>query len=186
MRTIACWNVGVYFNDMLSIFTSKSKSSDRHSSNRTRQHSVPKSIYICIFTFETPRMLTGVRMECRANDVYPRNVYYKSVRYIDENTQDIMSHIIYHYGTSQICSSRSTFNPQWIEIEIFPGQLAPSIAERVFKQKLISLMDFMLKIVQDKVCRDRYNFARPTFTKNILILLLRIPVIWWESANYYY
>lgn len=54
--------------------------------------------------------------------------------------QDAMTYVR-HYGTADLFIT-FTCNPQWIEIrqELFPG-----ITARVFKQKLKSLMDFIVK-----------------------------------------
>lgn len=74
--------------------------------------------------------------------------YVGSPRHMHEYAQDAMSYVR-HYGTPDLFIT-FTCNPQWIEIrqELFPGQ-SPidrhDITARVFKQKLKSLMDFIVK-----------------------------------------
>ncbi|KAF0694048.1 ATP-dependent DNA helicase, partial [Aphis craccivora] len=74
--------------------------------------------------------------------------YIGSPRHMHEYAQDAMSYVR-HYGTADLFIT-FTCNPQWIEIkqELYPG---PSpihrhdITARVFRQKLKSLMDFIVK-----------------------------------------
>ncbi|XP_069968843.1 uncharacterized protein [Bactrocera oleae] len=74
--------------------------------------------------------------------------YIGSPRHMHEYAQDAMSYVR-HYGTADLFIT-FTCNPQWIEIkqELFPGQ-SPidrhDITARVFRQKLKSLMDFIVK-----------------------------------------
>ncbi|CAH2224923.1 jg5073, partial [Pararge aegeria aegeria] len=74
--------------------------------------------------------------------------YIGSPRHMHEYAQDAMSYVR-HYGTADLIIT-FTCNPQWIEIkqELFPGQ-SPidrhDITARVFRQKLKSLMDFIVK-----------------------------------------
>ena len=74
--------------------------------------------------------------------------YIGSPRHMHEYAQDAMSYVR-HYGTADLFIT-FTCNPHWIEIkqELFRGQ-SPSdrhdITARVFKQKLKSLMDFIVK-----------------------------------------
>ncbi|XP_008178216.1 uncharacterized protein LOC103307737 [Acyrthosiphon pisum] len=74
--------------------------------------------------------------------------YIRSPRHMHEYAQDAMSYVR-HYGTADLFIT-FTCNPQWIEIkqELFPGQ-SPidrhDITARVFRQKLKSLMDFIVK-----------------------------------------
>lgn len=74
--------------------------------------------------------------------------YIGSPRHMHEYAQDAMSYVR-HYGTADLFIT-FTCNPQWIEIkrELFSGQ-SPidrhDITARVFRQKLKSLMDFIVK-----------------------------------------
>ncbi|XP_050065531.1 uncharacterized protein LOC126554502 [Aphis gossypii] len=74
--------------------------------------------------------------------------YIGSPRHMHEYAQDAMSYVR-HYGTTDLFII-FTCNPQWIEInqELFSGQ-SPidrhDITARVFRQKLKSLMDFIVK-----------------------------------------
>lgn len=74
--------------------------------------------------------------------------YIGSPRHMHEYAQDAMSYVR-HYGTADLFIT-FTCNPHWIEIkqELFPGQ-SPidrhDIIARVFRQKLKSLMDFIVK-----------------------------------------
>ncbi|XP_076273146.1 uncharacterized protein LOC143204485 [Rhynchophorus ferrugineus] len=74
--------------------------------------------------------------------------YIGSPRHMHEYAQDAMSYVR-HYGTADLFIT-FTCNPQWIEIkqELFPGQ-SPidrhDITARVFRQKLKSLMNFIVK-----------------------------------------
>ncbi|GBP75982.1 hypothetical protein EVAR_32233_1 [Eumeta japonica] len=74
--------------------------------------------------------------------------YVRSPRHMHEYAQDAMSYIC-HYGTPDLLIT-FTCNPQWTEIrqELFIGQ-SPidrhDITARVFKRKLKSLMDFIVK-----------------------------------------
>ncbi|VEN40881.1 unnamed protein product, partial [Callosobruchus maculatus] len=74
--------------------------------------------------------------------------YVGSPRHMHEYAQDAMSYVR-HYGSPDLFIT-FTCNPQWIEIrqELFPGQ-SPidrhDITARVFKRKLKSLMDFIVK-----------------------------------------
>lgn len=74
--------------------------------------------------------------------------YIGSPRHMHEYAQDAMSYVR-HYGTADLFIT-FTCNPHWIEIkqELFPGQ-SPidrhDITARVFRQKLKSLMDFIVK-----------------------------------------
>lgn len=74
--------------------------------------------------------------------------YIGSPRHMHEYAQDVMSYVR-HYGTADLFIT-FTCNPQWIEIkqELYPGQ-SPidrhDITARVFRQKLKSLMDFIVK-----------------------------------------
>ncbi|XP_076271412.1 uncharacterized protein LOC143203161 [Rhynchophorus ferrugineus] len=73
--------------------------------------------------------------------------YIGSPRHMHEYAQDAMSYVR-HYGTADLFIT-FTCNPQWIEIkqELFPGQ-SPidrhDITARVFRQKLKSLMNFIV------------------------------------------
>ncbi|XP_072380799.1 uncharacterized protein [Diabrotica undecimpunctata] len=74
--------------------------------------------------------------------------YIGSPRHMHEYAQDAMSYV-HHYGTTDLFIT-FTCNPHWIEIkqELFPRQ-SPidrhDITVRVFRQKLKSLMDFIVK-----------------------------------------
>lgn len=74
--------------------------------------------------------------------------YVGSPRHMHEYAQDAMSYVR-HYGTPDLFIT-FTCNPKWTEIqqELFPGQ-SPidrhDITARVFKMKLKSLMDFIVK-----------------------------------------
>lgn len=74
--------------------------------------------------------------------------YVGSPRHMHEYAQDAMSYVR-HYGTPDLFIT-FTCNPKWTEIrqELFPGQ-SPidrhDITARVFKRKLKSLMDFIVK-----------------------------------------
>ncbi|VEN49979.1 unnamed protein product [Callosobruchus maculatus] len=74
--------------------------------------------------------------------------YVGSPRHMHEYAQDAMSYVR-HYGSPDLFIT-FTCNPQWTEIrqELFPGQ-SPidrhDITARVFKRKLKSLMDFIVK-----------------------------------------
>ncbi|KAL4091329.1 hypothetical protein QTP88_026032 [Uroleucon formosanum] len=74
--------------------------------------------------------------------------YIGSPRNMHEYAQDAMSYVRY-YGTANLFIT-FTCNPHWIEIkqELFPGQShidRHDITARVFRQKLKSLMDFIVK-----------------------------------------
>uniref|UniRef100_A0A8D8QFU6 Helitron helicase-like domain-containing protein n=1 Tax=Cacopsylla melanoneura TaxID=428564 RepID=A0A8D8QFU6_9HEMI len=74
--------------------------------------------------------------------------YVGSPRHMHEYAQDAMSYVR-HYGTADLFIT-FTCNPQWIEIrqELFSGQSPVDrhdITARVFKQKLKSLMDVIVK-----------------------------------------
>ena len=71
-----------------------------------------------------------------------------SPRHTHEYAQDAMSYVR-HYGTADLFIT-FTCNPHWIEIKqvLFPGQSTidrHDITARVFRQKLKSLMDFIVK-----------------------------------------
>lgn len=74
--------------------------------------------------------------------------YVGSPRHMHEYAQDAMTYVR-HYGTPDLFVT-FTCNPRWAEIqqELFPGQ-SPidrhDITARVFKRKLKSLMDFIVK-----------------------------------------
>lgn len=74
--------------------------------------------------------------------------YIGSPRHMHEYAQDAMSYVR-HYGTADLFIT-FTCNPQWIEIKqaLFPGQ-SPidrhDITARVFRQKLKSLMNLIVK-----------------------------------------
>lgn len=74
--------------------------------------------------------------------------YTGSPRHMHEYTQDAMSYVR-HYGRPDLFIT-FTCNPQWTEIQdnLFTGQSTVDhhdITARVFKQKLKSLMDFIVK-----------------------------------------
>lgn len=74
--------------------------------------------------------------------------YIGSPRHMHEYAQDAMSYVR-HYGTADLFVT-FTCNPQWLEIkqELFPGQShidRHDIIARVFRQKLKSLMDLLVK-----------------------------------------
>ncbi|KAL4153788.1 hypothetical protein QTP88_001621 [Uroleucon formosanum] len=74
--------------------------------------------------------------------------YIGSPRNMHEYAQDTMSYVR-HYGTADLFIT-FTCNPHWIEIKqkLFPGQSLidrHDITARVFRQKLKSLMDFIVK-----------------------------------------
>ncbi|XP_076258517.1 uncharacterized protein LOC143195346 isoform X2 [Rhynchophorus ferrugineus] len=74
--------------------------------------------------------------------------YIGSPRHMHEYAQDAMSYVR-HYGTADLFIT-FTCNPQWIEIkqELLPGKSSidrHDITARVFRQKLKSLMNFIVK-----------------------------------------
>jgi len=74
--------------------------------------------------------------------------YIGSPRHMHEYAQDAMSYVR-HYGTADLFIT-FTCNPHWIEIkqELFSGHspiARHDITARVFRQKLKSLMDFIVK-----------------------------------------
>ncbi|XP_076251537.1 uncharacterized protein LOC143190853 [Rhynchophorus ferrugineus] len=88
--------------------------------------------------------------------------YIGSPRHMHEYAQDAMSYVR-HYGTADLFIT-FTCNPQWIEIkqELFPGQ-SPidrhDITARLFRQKLKSLMNFIVK-------HNVFDYANTIFRKD--------------------